>query len=68
MDEKLISQARERLYTGVISDVLDGLGNMHHALAPKIRPLDDRLVLSATCARRFTCRSIMSSREAIPTS
>jgi regulator of RNase E activity RraA len=45
MDEQLIAEARARLYTGVISDVLDGLGNMHHALAPKIRPLDDGLVL-----------------------
>jgi 4-hydroxy-4-methyl-2-oxoglutarate aldolase len=45
MDEKLIAEARTRLYSGVISDVLDGLGNMHHALAPKIRPLDDSLAL-----------------------
>ena len=45
MDEQLIAKARAKLYTGVISDVLDGLGNMHHALAPKIRPLDDGLVL-----------------------
>jgi len=45
MDEQLIAEARARLYTGVISDVLDGLGNMHHALAPRIRPLDDGLVL-----------------------
>ncbi len=45
MDENLIAEARTKLYSGVISDVLDGLGNMHHALAPKIRPLDDSLVL-----------------------
>src|SRR5688572_19326386 len=45
MDEQLIAKARAKLYTGVISDVLDGLGNMHHALAPRIRPLDDGLVL-----------------------
>jgi regulator of RNase E activity RraA len=45
MDEQLIAEARAKLYTGVISDVLDGLGNMHHALAPRIRPLDDGLVL-----------------------
>ncbi len=45
MEQKLIAEARTRLYSGVISDVLDGLGNMHHALAPKIRPLDDSLVL-----------------------
>jgi regulator of RNase E activity RraA len=45
MDERLIAEARSRLYTGVISDVLDGLGDTHHALAPKIRPLDESLVL-----------------------
>lgn len=45
MDASLIAEVRTRLYSGVISDVLDGLGNMHHALAPKIRPLDDSLVL-----------------------
>ncbi len=45
MDDRLIAEARTKLYSGVISDVLDGLGNMHHALAPRIRPLDDGLVL-----------------------
>lgn len=45
MDANLIAEVRAGLYSGVISDVLDGLGNMHHALAPKIRPLDDALVL-----------------------
>jgi regulator of RNase E activity RraA len=29
----------------VVSDVLDSLGNRHHALAPHIRPLDETLVL-----------------------
>jgi len=45
MDAKLIAEARQRLYSGVISDVLDGLGNMHHAMAPNVRPLDESLVL-----------------------
>jgi 4-hydroxy-4-methyl-2-oxoglutarate aldolase len=45
MDKKLIAEARARLYSGVISDVLDGLGNMHHAMAPNVRPLDEDLVL-----------------------
>jgi regulator of RNase E activity RraA len=45
MDHSLISEARSRLYTGVISDVLDSLGNMHHALSPRIRPLDESLVM-----------------------
>jgi regulator of RNase E activity RraA len=45
MDDALIAEARAKLYSGVISDVLDSLGNMHHALAPHIRPLDESLVL-----------------------
>jgi regulator of RNase E activity RraA len=45
MDDSLIAEARTRLYSGVVSDVLDSLGHMHHALAPRIRPLDDTLVL-----------------------
>lgn len=45
MDAAIIAEARARLYTGVISDVLDGLGDMHHAMGPGIRPLDDTLVL-----------------------
>jgi regulator of RNase E activity RraA len=45
MDKSLVAQARQRLYSGVISDVLDGLGHMHHAMMPAIRPLDDGLVL-----------------------
>ena len=45
MDDALIAEVRSKLYSAVLSDVLDGLGNMHHALAPSIRPLDDSLVL-----------------------
>ena len=45
MNEALIAEVRQKLYSGVISDVLDGLGQMHHALAPGVRPLDDALVL-----------------------
>ena len=45
MDEGLIATARARLYAGVISDVLDSLGDMDHALAPGIRPLDEGLTL-----------------------
>lgn len=36
---------RQRLYTGVISDVLDSLGRMNQAMRPFIRPLDDQLVM-----------------------
>lgn len=45
MDQALIAAARGRLYTGVISDVLDSLGNAEHAMRPGIRPLDESLVL-----------------------
>src|SRR5690348_12098023 len=45
MDGQLIEAARTRLYSGVISDVLDGLGNLRHAMRPSVRLLDDSLVL-----------------------
>lgn len=45
MDATLIEAARTRLYSGVISDVLDTLGNFEHAMAPAIRPLDEDLVM-----------------------
>jgi len=45
MDDALIAEGRARLYSAVISDVLDGLGNMHHALSPQVRPVNDAIVL-----------------------
>ena len=45
MDEELVAAARTRLYSGVVSDVLDGIGNWDHAMAPGMRPLDDLLTL-----------------------
>jgi len=45
MDETIISAARSRLYSGVISDVLDSLGHWQHAMAPNVRPLDESLTL-----------------------
>ncbi len=38
-------QIVERLYSAVLSDVMDGLGLMEQALKPFVRPLDDSLVL-----------------------
>jgi regulator of RNase E activity RraA len=45
MNDALIAEVRAKLYAGVISDVLDGLGHMLHALPPKIRPLDETLTM-----------------------
>ena len=45
IDKKWITAVRETLYSGVISDVLDSLGNYEHAMAPNIRPLDENLIL-----------------------
>ncbi|HZP20218.1 MAG TPA: RraA family protein [Bauldia sp.] len=45
MDAALIDLAREKLYSGVISDVLDSLGHWSHAMAPHIRPLDESLTM-----------------------
>jgi 4-hydroxy-4-methyl-2-oxoglutarate aldolase len=45
IDAALVREARERLYTGVISDVLDSLGYTEHAMKPHVRPLDEQLVV-----------------------
>ena len=45
LSKDLVATARRQLYTAVISDTLDSLGNLHHAMAPSIRPLDDALIL-----------------------
>jgi 4-hydroxy-4-methyl-2-oxoglutarate aldolase len=42
----LLADIRARLYTAVLSDVLDELGFRHQAMAPSIRPLDEALVLA----------------------
>lgn len=51
VDDEAIASARQRLYTAVLSDVLDSLGYRHQVLPPGVRPLDDRLVL---CGRART--------------
>jgi 4-hydroxy-4-methyl-2-oxoglutarate aldolase len=51
VDESVIETARSKLYTAVLSDVLDELGYRHQALPPRIRPLDDGLIL---CGRART--------------
>jgi 4-hydroxy-4-methyl-2-oxoglutarate aldolase len=45
VDVAVIETARAKLYTAVLSDVLDQLGYRHQALPPHIRPLDEGLVL-----------------------
>ena len=45
LDDTLLATVPSRLYSGVISDTLDALGNFDHAMATRIRPLDDTVVL-----------------------
>jgi regulator of RNase E activity RraA len=45
-DPQYLNDIRERLYTAVLSDVLDELGFRGQALPPAIRPLDDALVMA----------------------
>ncbi|HWK96292.1 MAG TPA: RraA family protein [Pseudolabrys sp.] len=40
-----LARAKDKLYTPVLSDVLDGLGHSSQAMTPNIRPLDDTQVL-----------------------
>src|SRR5580765_2028737 len=44
-DEHFLDELRQRLYSAVLSDVLDEIGITDQAMAPRIRPLDDDLVL-----------------------
>lgn len=39
------AEIKKTLYTAVLSDVLDGLGYMHQAMRPFVRPLDDASVI-----------------------
>ena len=45
-DPQYLTAIRERLYTAVLSDVLDDLGCRQQAMPPAIRPLDDALVMA----------------------
>ena len=58
MNDALMAEVRKKLYSGVISYVLDTLGNMHQAMAPKIRPLDETLVMfnAATAGTQWRLR------------
>lgn len=48
ISDKSLSEARERLYAAVISDVLDSLGHRTGAMRHGIRPLDESLILCGT--------------------
>lgn len=44
-DPDFLSRVRDRLYVAVLSDVLDEVGYRSQALPPRIRPLDEGLVM-----------------------
>jgi 4-hydroxy-4-methyl-2-oxoglutarate aldolase len=46
VDDQVIASVREKLFAAVLSDVLDEQGYRHQVLPPRIRPLDDCLVLA----------------------
>jgi 4-hydroxy-4-methyl-2-oxoglutarate aldolase len=56
------SELKSRLYTAVLSDVLDSMGYMHQAMRPFVRPLDDALVLMGR-ARTGLWMSVFSVTE-----
>ena len=68
MDEALPPPAEiaARLYSSVLSDVLDSMGLMAQAMRPFVRPLDESLVLFGASAPASTCRAIMSSPATTP--
>ena len=45
-DAHFLDELRRRLYSAVLSDVLDEFGVTEQAMSPRIRPLDDELVLA----------------------
>ncbi len=45
-DPGFLDAVRTRLYTAVLSDVLDACGRRDQAMPPEIRPLDDARVLA----------------------
>lgn len=45
LDAQTIAQAKSKLYSAVMSDVLDDLGYRDQAVKPHIRPLDEDLVM-----------------------
>ena len=45
-DAGYLDEIRQKLYTAVLSDVLDDLGHRNQAMPPSIRPLDDTLVMA----------------------
>ena len=45
MNTAPFAEAKQTLYSAVLSDVLDGMGFMHQAMRPFVRPLDDRMVV-----------------------
>jgi regulator of RNase E activity RraA len=51
VDQQVLATVREKLYAAVLSDVLDEQGYRHQVLPPRIRPLDDGVVL---CGRART--------------
>src|SRR3954462_1075902 len=44
-DPQFFDELRSRLFRSVLSDVLDDVGVRNQAMPPRIRPLDDELVL-----------------------
>ncbi len=40
-----LEEIRTHLFTALLSDVMDGLGAMHQALPPRVRPLDDASIM-----------------------
>jgi regulator of RNase E activity RraA len=44
-DDRFLDELRRQLYSAVLSDVLDEFGMTDRAMTPRIRPLDDDLVL-----------------------
>ena len=45
VDDSELAMAREKLYSCVVSDILDSLGYLKQVMTPNVRPIDSDLTL-----------------------
>lgn len=45
-DNELFDKMRKYLYTAVVGDILDKMGFYHQFLSPRIRPLDEKMIVA----------------------
>ena len=57
-----VSECKALLYTAVLSDIMDDMGLMNHAMGPVVRPIDDDLVMMGR-ARTGLCAPVSAAED-----